>query len=1016
MLFKNTIRTLGVLAGIVTSPWAIADTCGNDHKEAGADFTLTWSSANLGSGFGVTGFSHFDADQDNLKEFLFTTADGYGGDTGFVVVEYNNATNDYTVLCQSLNYPSAIQHVLPLSNSSTTHGSLIFLDDGTVYHVDHAEGVKDIAFSIDQSANEILIDDVDNDSELEIAILTDAQILLYNLETFSTEQTIPYGGNSFTTGQFVDNTGIEIAINTGIVVQLDNTNLNILWDYSAIQFSNSLLDSGDVDNDGLDELVGADESYRIIAYNADTKGVLWEHVTNDLRIGTMQMLDVNGDNIVEIVYGDTNTNNIHALTGSNATPLWEIDNPNAGINNFLIADLDNNTDLELLWGTNDSGLYVMDVLSHAVEWQLTELSAPYRVAFSDIDNNDVLDRIYASAENIVTAMQGDSNDILWQTPVSDVSTELNDLESNDIDGDGIHEILIATDVEGAGAIHIFDAQTGINDGTINLEADAPIYALSIADIDANDELEIIAGGGKVAAQNYAGTFAYEIDGTTRNWEWTYPSMGKKWNNLIIMEAIDFDGDNNVETIAVLDQAYIINPETNGLSVIEGDYASLAVASGTGNNDATLYLGGTDGGLYQLEADGTSSKITSLCGNTINALESINSLSLAFTCDNRLGTYNLVTKKTTWQTAAGAFSNLGVNDQLEFASVSEKNTLFVGGSRALFFVKEDTINSTPSANDGAYSNHSGETINATLSGSDPGSSNLTFGVFQEPTKGSVIINNVSTGDFTYTPKSNFVGADEFIFYVSNGTNTSNLATASIEFINTVPTVAAITENTHWNSELIGQLVGTDTDNDSLQFEILESPITGTLVLRDEKTGVYSYLNTNRNVEQVSFSYRVFDGTEWSTSETVTINLLNIVPTAEDIAYEGTYITGVSARIEGGKDEDNDVLTYELVESPHTGSATISREGLLTYNALGRDGYQTTITYRVSDGKAWSEPATISIAIIGADDEINPTLTSDQNLSQSTSSSDDSGSGAFDYWLLMLTGLTVLIRRRLATITE
>ena len=1010
MLFRNTIGTLCVLAGIVTSPLATADTCGNDHKEVGADFTLTWSSANLGSGFGITGFSHFDADQDNLKEFLFSTADGYGGDTGFVVVEYNEAANDYSVLCQSLNYPSAILHVLPFSNSSIAHGSLIVLDDGTIYYIDHAEGIKNIALLIDQSVNDILIDDVDNDSELEIAILTDEQILLYNLETFSTEQTIPHGGNSFTTGQFVDNTGIEIAINTGFVLQIDNVNLNTLWDYSAITFSNSLLSSGDIDNDGLDELIGADESYRIIAYNADIKGILWEHVTNDLRVGIMHVLDVNNDNIDEIVYSDIGTNKIHALVGKDATALWEVTNPDAGVNDFLFGDFDNNTDFEIVLGTSDSGLYVVDVISDTVEWQLNELSAPYRVAFSDIDNDDILDKIYASAENIVTAMQGDSNDIVWQTPISGVSTELNDIESTDIDGDNNHEILIATDASGAGAIHILDANTGINEGTINLEADAPIYALSVADIDANDELEIIAGGGKVTAQGYAGTFAYEIDGTTHNWEWTFPSMGKKWDNLIIMESIDFDGDNNVETIAVLDQTYIINPETNGLSIIEGNYASLAVTSNTDNSDSTLYLGGTEGSLYKLEANGTSSEITSLCGKTINALESINALTLAFTCENRLGTYNLITKKITWQTAAGAFSNLGANDQLKFASVSEKNTLLVGGSRALFFVQEDTINTTPVANDESYSGHSGETISATLNGNDPSSTDITFGVFQQPAKGSVVINNVSTGDFTYTPNSSFVGTDKFVFYVNNGTNTSNLATASIEFINTVPTVVAITENTHWNSEFSGQLVGTDTDNDPLQFEILEPPVTGILTLSDTKTGAYTYVNTNRNVEQVSFSYRAFDGTEWSTSETVIINLLNTAPTAKDVFYNGTYITGISTRIEGGEDEDGDTLTYELIEAPHTGSATISSEGLLTYNALGRDGYQTTITYRIFDGKIWSEPGMINVTILGADDEINPpAMISDENITQSATTSDDGGSGALNYWLLILMCLTALVRR-------
>jgi len=1014
MLLKNTIRTLGVLVGILVSPWAIADTCGNDHKEPGADYTLTWSSANLGADFGVTGFSHFDADQDNLEEFLFATANGSGGDTGFVVVEYNTAINDYAVLCQSLNYASEIEHILPFSNSTIAYGTLIALSNGSIYVVDHGAGANEVAISLSGSVNDILTDDVDNDGEVEIAVLTDSQIRIYNSDTFSLKQIIPQGGSSFTSGQFTDNVGIEIAINTGFVFQLDNAALSTLWDYSQVTFSNRFLSSGDIDNDGLDEIVGADDLYRIVAYNADTEGVLWEKVSNFVDVGVLQTLDVDGDSVPEVVYSDLYDDKVHALVGSTGGALWGVTNPGAGINNILIADVDTDTNLELVWGTALNGLnslYVIDLQTLATEWQLPSLTAPYRVAFSDVDGNDVLDRVYTSGQKHVTAMQGGTNDVVWQTSILNVSNDLNDIESADIDGDHQQEVVVATDYSNHGRVYILDAATGSSEGVVDLEANAPIYAVSVADVDHNLDMEIVAGGGKIDASGYAGTFAYQIDGTTHAWDRTFPSMGKEWTDLVIMEAIDFDGDNNVETIAVLDQTYIINPETNGLSVIDGDYASLAVAADPQTTAPVLYLGGIDGGLYKLETDGSASQIATLCASTINALESINSLTFAFTCDDRLGTYNLITGKVTWQTAVGAFSNLGANDQLKFAKVSDKNTLFVGGSRALYFVAENTINTVPVAGNASYLEHFGETISATLAAKDPGSSKLTFGIYQSPSKGHVTIEDASTGAFSYVPDSNFVGTDEFVFYASNGTNISNLATVTIAFTNATPTVASVTQDIHWNSKFMGRFTGTDADGDRLQYAIVDQPSVGALVLLGEYTGNYSYINTNPNLEQVSFSYRAFDGAEWSAPETVTFNLINTVPVANAVSFSGGYLTGVSTPINGGKDNDGDSLVYELVTPPGIGDASISDGGFLTYNALGADGYQTTLTYRVFDGKAWSEPADVVISIVGVESgrSEQPTTLSDESNLQDTNSYNEGGSGAFSPWMLLFACLMVPLVR-------
>ncbi len=56
---------------------------------------------------------------------------------------------------------------------------------------------------------------------------------------------------------------------------------------------------------------------------------------------------------------------------------------------------------------------------------------------------------------------------------------------------------------------------------------------------------------------------------------------------------------------------------------------------------------------------------------------------------------------------------------------------------------------------------------------------TYAVATAPTKGTVVITNTATGDFTYTPNANYNGADSFTFVAKSGeTVVAGPQTASI----------------------------------------------------------------------------------------------------------------------------------------------------------------------------------------------------------------------------------------------
>ena len=64
----------------------------------------------------------------------------------------------------------------------------------------------------------------------------------------------------------------------------------------------------------------------------------------------------------------------------------------------------------------------------------------------------------------------------------------------------------------------------------------------------------------------------------------------------------------------------------------------------------------------------------------------------------------------------------------------------------------------------------------------------------PTKGSVVLNDASSGSFTYTPSVGQTGQDSFTFTASNGTLTSVPATITI---NIHPVVAPVAHDASIN---------------------------------------------------------------------------------------------------------------------------------------------------------------------------------------------------------------------------
>jgi PKD repeat protein len=208
----------------------------------------------------------------------------------------------------------------------------------------------------------------------------------------------------------------------------------------------------------------------------------------------------------------------------------------------------------------------------------------------------------------------------------------------------------------------------------------------------------------------------------------------------------------------------------------------------------------------------------------------------------------------------------------------------------------STNLRPTANAQSVATDEDTALAIQLGGSDPDSDPLTFSIVVQPSSGSLSGLNAQTGSVTYTPASNFFGADSFQFQVSDGKGGTSVATVSIEVraVNDAPTLARIDDQMVAEGDSVSlMLVGADVDFDTLNYSLISGP-TGASV--DPTTGLFTWLAADGPVVE-NVTVRVSDGSLVA-ERSFAITVANVAPTlsvtgASTVAQGATYSIQFSA---------------------------------------------------------------------------------------------------------------------------
>ncbi len=190
---------------------------------------------------------------------------------------------------------------------------------------------------------------------------------------------------------------------------------------------------------------------------------------------------------------------------------------------------------------------------------------------------------------------------------------------------------------------------------------------------------------------------------------------------------------------------------------------------------------------------------------------------------------------------------------------------------------NAVNDAPVAVNDSYSTNEDMVLTITASGvlgndSDVDGNSLTAVLVTNPLHGTLALD--ANGSFTYTPATNYNGADSFTYKANDGTTNSNTATVNIT-VNPVndPPVAnpdSVTTNKNTSIAISALANDSDVDGDTLTVVSFTQPAHGT-VTYSARNNNFRYTPTNGFKGTDTFTYTISDGHGGTATTTVTITV-------------------------------------------------------------------------------------------------------------------------------------------------
>lgn len=599
--------------------------------------TQEWYRATFGVGIGATGLTVADLDANGTQEVIAAAgASGFAANTFWYVVSRQGS--GYAQSWVSVPTSSSI-HSLRVAQVDADAPLEVLVGIGNQVQVyDGSTKVLQQTITLPTSAPKgLTVADVDTDGNLELAFCDSSKLYLVDLATGAVEYTgTAQGGKDVAVANVDGDAALELIVANGTAAGLVVDGLSRTVQWSNASGFGDFVRAGDLDGDGLAEIVaGFTWTTGLRVYNGDTQTLVYSVPVSNLA--AVRIADVEGDGALELLYGDAQWGSVHVLTGSTGVKKWSLSNPEHGVTDIAVGNVDEDGAREILWGagytsTGEDHLYVADAVTRTRDWESQDISGPfYALSAGDVDADGSTELLYGSFESdsgygdgLFFIHDGTTKALEYQSgqPTGTNWTGLWRIRSANVDADPQHEVFITSSQTYDGLIICYDGLTHAEQWRVRLTA-VSIRGMQLADVDGDGALEVVASVG-IETTGAPGAFVYVYDAATGALEWQSPALSGSWQNLSLLRVADVDADAAQEIIVAHHggSLWVIDANTRALELATANLniTALETADLDGDRRAEILIGTTAGAIQELDATTGAVKRTVLTSSgQINGL-------------------------------------------------------------------------------------------------------------------------------------------------------------------------------------------------------------------------------------------------------------------------------------------------------------------------------------------------------------------------------------------------------------
>ena len=259
--------------------------------------------------------------------------------------------------------------------------------------------------------------------------------------------------------------------------------------------------------------------------------------------------------------------------------------------------------------------------------------------------------------------------------------------------------------------------------------------------------------------------------------------------------------------------------------------------------------------------------------------------------------------------------------------------------------------------------------------DPDGDRILLNGFFQPANGTA--QDLGDGRVLYTPKSDWIGFDSFIYIISDGNGHTAIGTVYIEVTEQNHSPVAVNDrvSTPKNTPITVPVLDNDydPDGDQLVVEEVGSPRYGSAII-----------DADNNIEYVppldwagedSFLYTISDGQGGKSVGVVTITVIEetkvLPPVASDDFAATDQNIPVDIRVLANDTDPNGLhLTIYGASKPSHGTIVIlAEEGIIRYSPENNWFGTDTFTYTVVNAEGLTSQARVTVTVRGVQQEVN-----------------------------------------------